>query len=83
VAVWYSGLHYVLQLTLWQFGIADRFMYCSLQYGNLVYLTALCTEVYSVAVCYSDPLYVLQLTVWQFGIADRFMYCSLQSGSMV
>jgi len=31
VAVWYSGPLYILQL-----GIADRFMYCSLQCGSLV-----------------------------------------------
>jgi len=31
VAVWYSGPLYVLQL-----GIADRFMYCSLECGSLV-----------------------------------------------
>ena len=26
VAIWYSGQLYFLQLTVWQFGIADRFM---------------------------------------------------------
>jgi len=36
VGVWYSGPLYVLQLTVWQFGIADSFMYCSLQCGSLV-----------------------------------------------
>jgi len=36
VGVWYSGPLNVLQLTVWQFGIADSFMYCSLQCGSLV-----------------------------------------------
>jgi len=36
VAVWYGVPLYVLQLRVWQFGIADRFMYCSLQCGSLV-----------------------------------------------
>jgi len=29
VSIWYSGPLYVLQFTLCQFGIADRFMYCN------------------------------------------------------
>jgi hypothetical protein len=32
VAVWYRGPHYVFQLTVLQFGIADRFIYCRLQW---------------------------------------------------
>jgi len=34
VSVFYSGPLYVLQFTLCHFGIADRFMNCSLHFGS-------------------------------------------------
>jgi hypothetical protein len=36
VTTWYSESLYVLQLTVWEFGIAGSFMYCKLQCGSLV-----------------------------------------------
>jgi hypothetical protein len=47
VVIWYIEMLYILQFTVWQFDIANPFVYCSLECYNFVQRTALCTEGYS------------------------------------
>jgi hypothetical protein len=68
---------------MWQFGIADRCTYCSLECGSLLYLTAVRPASYSLTLWYSAPQCVLHPAVWQFVIADRCTYCILQCGSLL
>jgi hypothetical protein len=57
----------LLQLTVWQFGRANHFIYYNLHCGRLL----------------SEPLSLLQLTLFLFGIANHFVYLTLQYGSLV
>jgi hypothetical protein len=75
VLVCYTGPLYLLHLRVRHFALPGHFMYCSLQYGSLLYRKSLRAAAYSMAVCYTGPLYVLQLTVGQFALADRFKSC--------